>query len=118
MVNAYHGFRSADRRLRASALEFLDNVLPRHRKALLLPLLERSAGGRPGARPGRTPGVEEAHDALLGDADPWLRACAAFDTPAHEALLRAVREDPDPIVREAAAAALLRAGQSGPQAPA
>ena len=109
MYNAYLGYESGEPRTRASALEFLDNVLSRELKELLVPLLDAGSpedvfqhgalyfGTRLDSRDG-------ALDFLLHSSDPWLRACAAYglDTTSRGSTerARAMRRDPDPVVRE------------------
>ena len=112
MYNAYLGYVSSDRETRASALEFLENVVDRDTKSLLMPFLdppstpeaiaagERLFGGRLANR-------DEALQALLHSRDPWLRACAALSTadaapPGSAPLVQQMRRDIDPVVRETA----------------
>jgi AAA family ATP:ADP antiporter len=116
MYHAYLGLLSARPGLRASALEFLDNVLQRPLKERLLPLLDyvsaESAiehGGR--FFPRRFPDRLQALAHLLQGRDHWLRACAAYsaldntDLRQRE-LVRRVADDAHPVVRQAARRAL------------
>lgn len=119
MYHAYLGVVSGRRAVRASALEFLENVLERERMAELLPLLEPT-GERPSSEPEverlgiRIRSVEDALDGLLRGSDPWLKACAVHYLTAHPnrelvGLALEAAADPDPIVSETAAR-LRRAG--------
>ena len=120
MYHAYLGLVNGQPRLRASALEFLDNVLHRNVKELLLPLLdfpspesaiehgERLFGSRIKDR-------EQALAYLLDDRDSWLRACAAFSVIDSESsgqveLVRQVQEDPHAMVRETVERVLKQTG--------
>jgi HEAT repeat protein len=94
---------SPDAQQRANALESLDAAAEPQIVRPLLALWDASPG--PAADGGQT------ILRLLGDEDPWLRACAAFAAaglggrgPA-AVLERMARSDPDPLVREAAASA-------------
>src|SRR5262249_42173143 len=71
--DAYQGLLSREARVRASAIEFLDNVLRRGHKTLVLPLLD------PRAKDAARGGADA--DALLrviSGADAWLRSCGVF----------------------------------------
>ncbi|MCA9550265.1 MAG: HEAT repeat domain-containing protein [Myxococcales bacterium] len=112
MATAYQGLISPRPALRASAVEFLDNLLKRRIREVLIPILE----------PGPLPELQAQARALFGAAietradalahllegrDPWLRACALFVlSEAERAHFRAevarAAQDPDPVVREAA----------------
>jgi len=109
MYNAYLGYVSGEPRTRASALEFLDNVLSRELKELLVPLLDSSSPEAVFSHGERYFGTrlrtrEEAINSLLRSSDPWLRACAAYaltGTPGESGEgVRTMRHDPDPVVRE------------------
>ena len=112
MLNAYMGYVSGERSTRASALEFLENVLDRSTKELLMPLLEMTsvaAAISHGQRSfgGGFTGVEEAIEFLLSDRDPWLRACATFSLGTEDGQrygdhLRQLVEDRYHVVRETA----------------
>ena len=113
MHHAYLGLASGQADLRASALEFLENVLERPHKELLLPLLEAEtpAAAVEAARPvfdERLDDPQAALEFLLTHPDPWLRACAVFGQAdaAGLAALRPLAEDPSPLVRETALRAL------------
>ncbi len=81
--NAYHGVMSGKRLAKANAQEFLDNILTRPHRQLVLALIDdreveeawRKAGVDPG-EPLRN--TEDALDFLGISCDPWLAACAIF----------------------------------------
>jgi ATP:ADP antiporter, AAA family len=108
IYNAYLGVTSGNRIVKASAIEFLDNLLGREVKRRIVPMLE--------AEP--VPGVEATLDGpwlvpLLRSTDPWLRACAVYNAdllvmPDLASELDRARRDPDPVVRETAALVLAR----------
>lgn len=120
MLNAYMGFVSGERSTRASALEFLENVLDRGTKELLMPLLEMTSIAAAISHAQSTFGsrfsnVDEALEFLLSDRDPWLRACATFSLGSDSGErygdhLRRLAEDRHIVVREAAE--LIRGQQS------
>jgi len=117
LENAYQGYIGG-KQLRASALEFLDNLLKKSLRDHVLPLLEpieeqevvlagRDLFGEPIAT------REEALAHLIAGDDAWLRACALYDLPeqSNETLRRlalAAKEDPDPIARETASALIAK----------
>ena len=121
------GIRDANQRdaarLRANAVELLDNVLDRDVKRRLLPLLEESP------RDGKLRAVEEVYPQpqrsseralleLLVDENAWVRACACQLArevklvAASDALVKNL-EAPWPVLREVALASL---GELGGQA--
>ena len=114
MYNAYLGMVSGDRTTRASALEFLDNMLDREMKDLLLPLLEQASTEAAIAHGQRVFGeklanCEVALETLLSGNDPWLRACAVYrlggapDLASRVDRVRSMEADEDALVRETAA---------------
>ena len=114
MYNAYLGMVSGDRTTRASALEFLDNMLVRETKELLLPLLDQVSTEAVMAHGQRVFGEtladhEAALEQLLSGNDPWLRACAVYrlggelDLAARADRVRSMAGDPNAVVRETAA---------------
>jgi hypothetical protein len=63
---------------------------------------------------------EQAIAALAGTGDPWLRSCAAYAIGALElrslqTRLEEWRDDPDPLLREAARQARERLAEPGPE---
>lgn len=106
-----------DARLRANALELLDNVAQAE-KDVLVPFVGGSpTEQREAARLlGITSEPPEAHvERLLGSPDPWLRVCAIASAgrsghPALAPLVEAALASPDPLARETARHALAPAG--------
>ena len=112
MYSAYLGHASGDRSTRASALEFLDNVLHREEKELLMPFLDMSSRRAAIAHGEHVFGTRisnrnEAIGFLLQGADSWLRACALYSLGGAavadfgDAITR-LRADSHPVVRETA----------------
>ncbi len=114
MYRAYLGMVSRDASQRASALEFIDNVLERAIKERLLPLLDytsvEAAVEQERSLYKRQLNTRfNALEFLLSAHDDWVRACAAFSAGAEAlSLLQPLLDDPRDIVREAAALALAR----------
>jgi AAA family ATP:ADP antiporter len=79
IYSAYLAVHRRGREDYAAAIEFLDNLLERELKRVLLPLLDapenalQSGGQRSGVRP---QGAEAAIRDLIHNGDPWLVACA------------------------------------------
>jgi ATP:ADP antiporter, AAA family len=113
MYRAYLGLVSREASQRASALEFIDNVLERTTKERLIPLLDYISL-EVAVKQGRSlfqrqiDSRSNALEFLLGERDDWLRACAAFSAGAEapETPAAAARRSPREMVREAAAVAL------------
>jgi ATP/ADP translocase len=108
-------------RLRANAVELLDNVLDRDVKRRLLPLLEetpRDARLRAVAEvyPQPPRSAEAALLELLGDENAWVRACACMVAKeqrlasSQDALVMNL-EAPWPVLREAALASVAELGR-------
>lgn len=104
------GLQSHDPGQQANALELIDSWDKRDVVRPVLALWETVVDASPGAAPAADPaGVLSL---VLHDADPWLRACAAFaagpclDASLHGQLARLVASDADAFVRETAASAL------------
>lgn len=111
-----------DARLRANAIELLENVAQAE-KDVLVPYVGGSATERLEAARllGVTSQPPEVHvERLLGSPDPWLRLCALASAgrPGHPTLaplLEAALSSADPLVRETARHALGRPpGERGP----
>ena len=118
MYSAYLGIVSTRKAVRASAVEFLDNVLDRDRKDDLLPFLDPDSP-ESALREGRAmfdqsfKTQEEALAFLIKGQDTWLRACAincvdGSNAPALVRLVTTCREDPNPLVSETARMVLKR----------
>ncbi len=114
MYRAYLGLVGREQSQRASALEFLDNVLERDVKERLLPLLDYTSlqdlvlQERPHfARQLLT--QTQALEFVLSERDDWLRACAVFSVGGEQKhLLPPLCQDSHALVREAALAVLAR----------
>jgi hypothetical protein len=83
ILRAYYGVVSGRRLARATAQEFLDNLLAVEHRRLVLGLLDDSAANAAWAGAGievETPArtTAEALDHLAAECDPWLAACAIF----------------------------------------
>jgi ATP:ADP antiporter, AAA family len=123
MHRAYLGLVSGQARLRASALEFLDNVLQRRVKEQLLPLLDPPTAESALAHGEELFGHrlqerERALEWLLGNRDSWLRACAAYSaieigSEEQIELVRRAADDPNRMVREAVERVLSETGSQG-----
>jgi ATP/ADP translocase len=105
IVSLWNRIASGRPPVRAEALEYLANLLSRHHRATLFPLIEAE---RPEAAAAT---LELALSRLLASSDYWLAACAAstvgelkIDSLARE--LQAKREHAGYVVREAAARSL------------
>lgn len=112
IYSAYLGIVSRKKTLRASAVEFLDNLLRGDLKRMLLPILDDDSvesmirRGRDiadtsiGSR-------EQALSFLISGQDQWLRACAIYAAgkdcsgELRDQILAAC-DDPDPIVKQTA----------------
>lgn len=112
IYSAYLGIVSDKVALRASAVEFLDNLLSAELKRYLLPIIDEVStasrlergielfGLRVGSR-------EDALLSLITGPDPWLRACAIYaaGTGLDDRIddkIEAATRDTDPVVRETA----------------
>ncbi len=103
MLAIFEKLRSGDTRLRADALEALDNLAPKEIVRDLMGLLEPEPTLEETARPQVRPLIT----ALAHHPKPWIRACTAYylgyQRP-HDAdsLLPTLLEDRDQVVRETA----------------
>lgn len=118
---AWAGLRDAApaeaKRLRAHAIELLDNVLAHDLKREVLPFFEeRSRADRLRASAERHPQPDRSPEAalteLLADENPWVRSCTCevVRTMRWERLVDAVRPNLDaawPVLREAALGTLV-----------
>ncbi|CAN5670965.1 hypothetical protein BH23ACI1_BH23ACI1_23430 [soil metagenome] len=130
--DAYVGVRSADRLIRANAIEFLDNVLKPELRQILLPLIDTQVSVQERiARANQIVGArlddtEQAMATLLASADPWLRSCAIYAVGAlrlHDLApeLQRMEAGADTPTRSAIRMALHRLateGEAAPQEPA
>ncbi|MBD3222133.1 cyclic nucleotide-binding domain-containing protein [bacterium] len=104
IMGAWLRVTSDDPRRRADALEFLENLLSPHHRALVDRAYE--VGRRES-----TVDREAALLALLQRRDPWLRSCAIWAARPHPygrliAEIRRLVDDPDPLVAETARVSL------------
>ena len=116
--SAYIGLQSKSISVHDNALEFLDNVLNRRLRELMVPLFDEKVSVAERARIGdrlvraRMESKEEAVAVLVGSEDPWLRSCGAyaigsFGLKSLEHELDSCLEHPDPLLRETARQAKL-----------
>jgi AAA family ATP:ADP antiporter len=118
IYSAYLGIVSDRKAMRASAVEFLDNLLKSDLKKYLLPIVDEVSMDLAARRGRELFGIaiftrDEAVRFVLESADPWLRACAIFaagDSVSGEVeeRVRAAARDSDRIVRETAQLMLSR----------
>jgi len=114
--SAFVGIQSDDPSVHDNALEFLDNILAPHVRALVVPLFDRAITPETRARVAdRLVGVavgtrDEAIAVMAQSRDPWLQSCAAYAIG--ELRLAAFAEtidrwagDADPLLRATALAA-------------
>jgi ATP:ADP antiporter, AAA family len=132
LKSAYVGLRSANRMVRANALEFLDNVLPADLRRLLVPLLDGQVGIAERAELARrvvgtaVASPEEAVAALVASDDAYLRSCGVYAVGVlHlESLgpeIARFASSGDPLLRETVRAAQQRLSavdEQGEEAPA
>jgi AAA family ATP:ADP antiporter len=82
--SAFVGIQSDDPSVHDNALEFLDNILAPHVRALVVPLFDRAVTPETRARVAeRLVGVavgtrDEAIAVMTQSRDPWLQSCAAY----------------------------------------
>src|SRR5262249_29523986 len=111
--SAYLGLKSRDALVHDNALEFLDNILNKNLRDMLVPLIDsdvsvpervsianRMTGTKIESR-------EEAITALMGSDDPWLKSCAAYaigllKMQGLKPTLEDCLQHPDPLLRETA----------------
>ena len=115
MAAAYQGVQSNKRGVRSSALEFLENVLRPPFRGYLLPILDPPVRGLASLGATLFPKPMFARSDvltfLLRQPDPWLKAIGAYcvgsdDDHSLTVDLRTLVDDPDPIVRQTAEAAI------------
>ena len=121
MYFAYHALKGTRAERRTAAIEFLDNMLHKNLKSIILPLLEESSTERLIDRASRLFGIQtrDRKDALrliLLQPDVWLKVCALYQVGEERMTdladtCRALLADPDPLIRETAEWALGRLGR-------
>ena len=112
MYNAYRGVTSHNPRIRASAVELLDNILNRNAKRMLFPIIDNSSkmvfmerASALWALQSMT--EEDAIVALIDGRDNWLKACALY-TVGEEGMVEfqkyvdVARGSSNPLIRESA----------------
>lgn len=112
IFNAYQGILSNKKTLRASGVEFLDNLLRKEVKEFLMPILDETAPADVINRGKRLFKINIADrvaalEHLIRGKDPWLKACAVFNvdsggSPEVRNLVEQARTDSDFLVRETA----------------
>jgi hypothetical protein len=115
---AYLAFRDRQPSRRIAAIEFLDNVLRRSLKPLILPLVEETAAGEQLERGKQLFGIErlgrnESLEQLVNHKDAWLRSCALHEIGAGRIrelaeVCRRLAADSNPLVKQTAEWALAR----------
>jgi AAA family ATP:ADP antiporter len=117
--SAYVALQSKERVVHDNALEFLDNILRKQLRNLLVPLIDGEVTLAERIRVANhvlhtdIQSKEKAVEALVKSDDPWLRACGAYAigslglTNLTQELQKCL-EHPDPLLRETARQALLR----------
>ena len=118
IYSAYRAMKENKADARASAIEFLDSILQKDLKTILLPLLEERSAERAIQRASRIfgleiPAPEEALRLLLHQNDRWLKSCALHEIGARKLpglsdLCRSLVSDRDPLVGQTAAWASAR----------
>ena len=112
IYSAYNAIRSQKSHLRASAIEFLDNLLVPDQKHLLFPILEESTSdnliGQRNHVLGLSPKSQSAYlnDLIVGK-DPWLRTLGIYVAGSLKLsvladLVRKSLDAPDTAIRETA----------------
>ena len=112
IYNAYKGIISNKDILRASAVEFLDNVIGGDLKKYILPILEQDSPKAVIQQSQKLFNIRidtfsQAIETLINGKDTWLKACALFVIPDEnvenlEYLVKEAQNDSDPVVRETA----------------
>jgi AAA family ATP:ADP antiporter len=112
MVDAYLGLMSQTTKLKAIAIEFLDNILETRLKRILIPLVEEGRPKRIAERKSRQARGDktdefESIQSLLSSHDNWLKACTIYLNAAlnYREFYDSIQElihSSDPIVSETA----------------
>ncbi|HEV2118183.1 MAG TPA: Npt1/Npt2 family nucleotide transporter [Terriglobales bacterium] len=117
--SAYVALQSKERAVHDNALEFLDNILKKQLRNLLVPLIDGEVTLGERIRVANhvlhtdIESKEKAVEALVKSDDPWLRACGAYAIGSLGLAnlsqeLQKCLEHPDPLLRETARQAQLR----------
>jgi ATP:ADP antiporter, AAA family len=127
MAGVWSRLAYAEPGVRATALEYLANVLSSRDRRSLLPLVE--SGNDPDRRPssktsedGWPPPLEQVLPGLMRSGDDWLAACAVtvagrLRLVSLAPLFERARDHSSALVREAASRALLSLGAGGSDSP-
>jgi len=112
IYSAYLGIISTKKDIRASAVEFLDNILKKDIKKYLFPIMDTIPVDAKVKRGTELFGVSmadvnESLTQLIEGHDPWLKACAIYSltkdsTPELRALVEKSTDDLHPVVRQTA----------------
>ncbi|MDX9856641.1 MAG: Npt1/Npt2 family nucleotide transporter [candidate division Zixibacteria bacterium] len=112
IYSAYLGIVSRKKALRASAVEFLDNLLRTDLKRMLLPIVDEDSVDSIIRRGREVTGTvittrDEAMEYLIEGQDTWLRACAIYAAGPNVAQpvqdkINAACDDTDPVVKQTA----------------
>jgi AAA family ATP:ADP antiporter len=112
IYSAYQGYVSFRRDLRASAVEFLDNVLGKDLKKYIFPIVDQLSMELTIRRGQhlfdlRIDSYAEGLEMLIKGRDAWLKACAMYASGPNQPqnlqpLIEAAKGDPNLIVRETA----------------
>jgi ATP/ADP translocase/HEAT repeat protein len=112
IYEAYLGIIGPEKELRASAIEFLDNILKKDLKKFLFPIVDNIPVAAKIRRGRELFGLNfndrtAALEFLINGRDPWLRACAIYSmrekVPSDlELSVAECRDDRHAVVREAA----------------
>jgi len=117
--SAYYGVQSVNPVVHDNALEFLDNVLDKELRRLLVPLVDSTISVAERSRlAARVVGIgsentEQTVAALVRSDDPWLKSCGLYaigtlGLRGLEPELDRCLEDPDPFIRDTARQAKAR----------
>jgi hypothetical protein len=118
IYNAYLGIQSGKKTIRASGIEFLENLLHKDAREMLMPIVDETSPADVINRSKRLFKIkiaskEEGLQYLIRGNDPWLRACALFNLdisryPELKQLAESAKDDSEPLVRETASFVLQR----------
>jgi AAA family ATP:ADP antiporter len=112
IYDAYTATTSTNGVVRASAIEFLDNILPNNLKSPLLPVIEKWPVEQilqkaNGFLSGYGCTFKEVLESLATDSDSWLRTCTLYEIGVYgltefQLLVESAKKDEDLLVRETA----------------
>ena len=112
IYNAYVGVSSNHKTLRASGIEFLENLLHKSIKEYLMPIVDKVSDDDVINKAKKIFKIEFSNSEdglkhLLRRKDPWMQACAIYNTDIAAAaelkeLVESLRKDDSSLVRETA----------------